>query len=93
MPPWLWCVLSERGEDGAIDFLRSGIPWQMLPHELGWDLIHFALLDWLARSDQNQASLIGYTTPEHGQAPVAAAGQITTAGDARQLQLSLKVVF
>ena len=51
--------------------LRSGIPWQMLPQELGcgsgmtcwrrlrdwqqagiWDLIHFALLDWLARYDQ-----------------------------------------
>jgi transposase len=51
--------------------LRSGIPWQLLPQELGcgsgmtcwrrvrdwqqagvWDLIHFALLDWLARSDQ-----------------------------------------
>jgi transposase len=51
--------------------LRSGIPWQMLPHELGcgsgmtcwrrlrdwqvagvWELIHFALLDWLARHDQ-----------------------------------------
>src|SRR6266487_885543 len=47
----------------------SGIPWQMLPQELGcgsgmtcwrrlrdwqlagvWDLIHFALLDWLARA-------------------------------------------
>jgi transposase len=50
--------------------LRSGISWQILPHELGvwigddvlvsgarlatgvWDLIHFALLDWLARDDQ-----------------------------------------
>src|SRR6476469_5194960 len=51
--------------------LRSGIPWQMLPQELGcgsgmtcwrrvrdwqqgggWDLIHFAVLDWLARADQ-----------------------------------------
>jgi len=48
--------------------LRSGIPWQMLPKELGcgsgmtcwrrlrdwqqegiWDLMHFALLSWLAR--------------------------------------------
>jgi hypothetical protein len=40
-----------------------------------------------------QASLIVYTTPAHVQAPVAAAGQITTAGDDRQLQQSLKVVF
>jgi hypothetical protein len=40
-----------------------------------------------------QASLIVYTTPAHVQAPVAAAGQITAAGDARQLQRSLKVVF
>jgi transposase len=50
---------------------QRGIPWQMLPQELGcgsgmtcwrrvrdwqqagvWDLIHFALLDWLARDDQ-----------------------------------------
>src|SRR5215813_6203075 len=56
---------------GILFVLRSGIPWQMLPQELGcgsgmtcwrrlrdwqgagvWDLIHFALLDWLARSDQ-----------------------------------------
>ena len=56
---------------GIVFVLRSGIPWQMLPQELGggsgmtcwrrlrdwqragvWDLIHFALLDWLARSDQ-----------------------------------------
>jgi len=48
--------------------LRSGIPWEMLPQELGcgsgmtcwrrlrdwqeagiWQLIHFVLLDWLAR--------------------------------------------
>jgi transposase len=53
---------------GILFVLRSGIPWQMLPQELGcgsgmtcwrrlrdwqvagvWDLIHFALLDWLAR--------------------------------------------
>src|SRR5215813_5293606 len=53
---------------GILFVLRSGIPWQMLPHELGcgsgmtcwrrlrdwqdagiWDLMHFALLDWLAR--------------------------------------------
>ena len=56
---------------GIVFVLRSGIPWQMLPQELGcgsgmtcwrrlrdwqvagvWDLIHFALLDWLARYDQ-----------------------------------------
>jgi transposase len=56
---------------GIVFVLRSGIPWQMLPPELGcgsgmtcwrrlrdwqlagvWDLIHFALLDWLARDDQ-----------------------------------------
>ena len=56
---------------GILFVLRSGIPWQMLPPELGcgsgmtcwrrlrdwqragvWDLIHFALLDWLARHDQ-----------------------------------------
>jgi transposase len=56
---------------GILFVLRSGIPWQMLPKELGcgagmtcwrrlrdwqlagvWDLIHFALLDWLARKDQ-----------------------------------------
>src|SRR4029450_527692 len=54
---------------GIVFVLRSGIPWQMLPQELGcgsgmtcwrrlrdwqragvWDLMHFALLDWLARS-------------------------------------------
>jgi transposase len=56
---------------GIVSVLRSGIPCQMLPQELGcgsgmtcwrrlrdwqvvgvWDLIHFALLDWLARYDQ-----------------------------------------
>src|SRR5919198_3652394 len=53
---------------GILFVLRSGIPWHMLPRELGsgsgmtcwrrlrdwqqaglWDLIHFALLSWLAR--------------------------------------------
>src|SRR5713101_208370 len=53
---------------GILFVLRSGIPWEMLPQELGsgsgmtcwrrlrdwhergvWDLIHFVLLDWLAR--------------------------------------------
>jgi transposase len=56
---------------GIVFVLRSGVPWRMLPLELGcgsgmtcwrrlrdwqqagvWDLIHFALLDWLARDDQ-----------------------------------------
>src|SRR5260221_13113258 len=56
---------------GILFVLRSGIPWQMLPQELGcgsgmtcwrrlrdwqwagvWDLIHFAVLDWLARDGQ-----------------------------------------
>ena len=56
---------------GILFVIRSGIPWRMLPQELGcgsgmtcwrrlrdrqragvWDLIHFALLDWLARNDQ-----------------------------------------
>jgi transposase len=56
---------------GIVFVLRSGIPWQMLPQELGcgsgmtcwrrlrdwqlagvWELIHFALLGWLARDDQ-----------------------------------------
>jgi transposase len=56
---------------GIVFVLRSGIPWQMLPQELGcgsgmtcwrrlrdwqqagvWELIHFGLLDWLARDDQ-----------------------------------------
>ena len=60
---------------GILFVLRSGIPWQMLPQELGcgsgmtcwrrlrdwqqtgiWDLIHFALLDWLARSGQIDGS-------------------------------------
>jgi transposase len=53
---------------GILFVLRSGIPWQMLPQELGcgsgmtcwrrlrdwhaegvWDLMHFALLNWLSR--------------------------------------------
>ena len=56
---------------GIIFVLRSGIPWRMLPKELGygsgmtcwrrlrdwqqdgtWDLIHFALLNWLSRVGQ-----------------------------------------
>ena len=53
---------------GIVFVLRSGIPWEMLPQEMGcesgmscwrrlrdwqeagiWQLIHFVLLDWLAR--------------------------------------------
>lgn len=56
---------------GIVFVLRSGIPWEMLPRELGcgsgmtcwrrlrdwqesgiWQLIHFALLDWLGRFNQ-----------------------------------------
>jgi transposase len=56
---------------GIIFVLRSGIPWRMLPRQLGygsgmtcwrrlrdwqqdgiWDLIHFALLNWLSRYDK-----------------------------------------
>jgi transposase len=67
-----WPRVSDHACLTAILFVRrSGIPWQMLPQELGcgsgmtcwrrvrdwqragvWDLIHFALLDWLARDDQ-----------------------------------------
>jgi transposase len=64
--------LPDRACLGGILFvLRSGIPWEMLPQEMGcgsgmtcwrrlrdwqqagiWDLIHFVLLDWLARYGQ-----------------------------------------
>ena len=56
---------------GIVFVLRSGIPWSMLPRELGcgsgmscwrrlrdwqqaglWDLLHFALLNSLSRTDQ-----------------------------------------
>lgn len=56
---------------GIVFVLRSGIPWQILPKEIGcgsgmscwrrlrdwqqagvWDLIHFALLNWLSRENQ-----------------------------------------
>jgi transposase len=56
---------------GIVFVLRSGIPWEMLPQELGfgsgmtcwrrlrdwqeagiWELIHFALLDWLSRDSR-----------------------------------------
>jgi transposase len=56
---------------GILFVLRSGVPWEMLPKELGcgsgmtcwrrlrdwqesgiWQLIHFALLDWLCHFHQ-----------------------------------------
>ena len=56
---------------GIIFVLRSGIPWEMLPQEMGcgsgmscwrrlrdwqergiWQLLHFTMLDWLARYGQ-----------------------------------------
>ena len=68
---WAAARLRSRVPTGIVFVLRSGIPWQMLPQELGcgsgmtcwrrlrdwqqagvWELIHFALLDWLARDDQ-----------------------------------------
>jgi transposase len=61
---------------GIVFVLRSGIPWEMLPQEMGcgsgmtcwrrlrdwqeagiWQLIHFVLLDWLARNGQIDWSL------------------------------------
>lgn len=64
---------------GILFVLRSGIPWEMLPKELGcgsgmtcwrrlrdwqqsgiWQLIHFALLDWLSR----QGSVMAYCGKE-----------------------------
>jgi len=64
--------LSDRAcLTGIVFVLRSGIPWSMLPRELGcgsgmscwrrlrdwqqaglWDLLHFALLNSLSRTDQ-----------------------------------------
>jgi transposase len=63
---------------GILFVLRSGIPWRMLPKELGcgsgmtcwrrlrdwqeagiWQLIHFVLLDWLARYGQIDWSRAG----------------------------------
>src|SRR5437667_12818212 len=60
---------------GILFLLRSGIPWQMLPKELGcgsgmtcwrrlrdwqqegiWALMHFALLNWLARNGDIDSS-------------------------------------
>jgi hypothetical protein len=50
----------------------------------------FNLLD---RVNLGQPNRIVYAATADVQAPLATAGQITTAGDARQIQLSLKVVF
>jgi len=64
--------LSDRAcLEGIIFVLRSGIPWEMLPREMGcgsgmtcwrrlrewheagiWQLIHFVILDWLARFER-----------------------------------------
>ena len=62
---------------GILFVLRSGIPWEMLPQELGcgsgmscwrrlrdwqqagiWELIHFVLLDWLARRERIDRSRV-----------------------------------
>src|SRR5260370_447099 len=71
--------LSQRASlTGIVFVLRSGIPWEMLPQELGcgsgmtcwrrlrdwqeagtWKLIHFVLLDWLARYRQIDWSRAG----------------------------------
>ncbi len=47
----------------------------------------------LNRVNLGQPSRIVYAATQDVQAPLATAGQITTAGDARQIQLSLKLVF
>ena len=62
---------GQRYRRSRVFVLRSGVPWEMLPQQLGygsgmtcwrrlrdwqeagiWQLIHFVLLDWLARSEK-----------------------------------------
>jgi len=63
---------------GILFVLRSGIPWEMLPQDMGcgsgmscwrrlrdwqqlgiWQLIHFVLLDWLARYGSSVRGVFG----------------------------------
>ncbi|PYR30726.1 MAG: hypothetical protein DMF92_07690 [Acidobacteria bacterium] len=64
---------------------------QCHPENTKWKILQKPAAD--SAGAHCQGSLIVYTTPAHVEAPVLAAGRITTAGDARQLQQSLKVVF
>src|SRR3984893_10755335 len=78
---------------GILFVLRSGIPWEMLPQELGcgsgmtcwrrlrdwqeagiWQLIHFSLLDWLARCGEIDWSRAMWTAVRSGQFLGAADG-------------------
>lgn len=107
---------------GILFVLRSGIPWQMLPRELGcgsgmtcwrrlrdwqfasiWDLIHFALLDWLARGgfiDWSRAIVDScsvravYGGPQTGPSPTDRAKQGSKRHlicDARGMPLAVKL--
>jgi transposase len=78
---------------GILFVLRSGIPWEMLPQELGcgsgmtcwrrlrdwqeagiWQLIHFSLLDWLARWERLTGRGRSWTAVLSGQFLGAADG-------------------